>query len=100
MKGNLTMESAEVLAEVISNAKIAAGIKPGDFLVDWCRNTRARIKALEELILAADRAIGDHNAPNDCYATGPMTGSPVLDLVQCPACSYLSMREEVTIPKP
>ena len=43
--------------------------------------------ALEE----GRRAIGDHFAPNDCYATGPLTGDPYRDLVQCPACSFIAM---------
>jgi hypothetical protein len=42
--------------------------------------------ALEE----ARRAIGDHFAPNDCYATGPLTGHRVRDLVECPACSFIA----------
>lgn len=37
------------------------------------------------------RAIGDHHAPNDCYATGPLTGDEYRDLVQCPACSFIAM---------
>jgi hypothetical protein len=43
----------------------------------------------------ARRAIGDHYAPNDCYATGPITGDPFRDLVQCPACSAIAMYDEV-----
>lgn len=42
--------------------------------------------AVAELIEAAQRANGDHVAPHDCYATGPMTGDPILDLVACPGC--------------
>jgi hypothetical protein len=49
---------------------------------------------LRALVRAADRAIGDHNAPSDCYATGPMTGDPIADLVECPACIYLAMRQK------
>ena len=45
------------------------------------------VEALEEGL----RAIGDHHAPDDCYATGPMTGDPFRDLVQCPACSFIAM---------
>ncbi|MFQ2854319.1 hypothetical protein ACK3YO_12635 [Aeromonas caviae] len=41
------------------------------------------------------RAIGEHFAPNDCYATGPMTGDEFRDLVQCPACSFIAMYDEV-----
>jgi hypothetical protein len=37
------------------------------------------------------RAIGDHYAPNDCYATGPLTGDPIRDLVECPACTFINM---------
>lgn len=37
------------------------------------------------------RAIGDHSAPTDCYATGPATGNAYRDLVQCPACSFIAM---------
>ena len=36
------------------------------------------------------RAIGDHHAPADCYATGPMTGDAYRDLVECPACSFIA----------
>lgn len=43
--------------------------------------------AVAELIEAAERANGDHVAPHDCYATGPLTGDPVADLVECPGCA-------------
>lgn len=42
--------------------------------------------AVAELIEAAKRANGDHTAPHDCYATGPLTGDPIRDLVSCPGC--------------
>lgn len=42
--------------------------------------------AVAELIEAAKMANGDHSAPHDCYATGPLTGDPVMDLVVCPGC--------------
>lgn len=54
------------------------------------------IAAAPELLAALHegrRAIGDHNAPDDCYATGPMTGDPIRDLVQCPACSFIVMHD-------
>lgn len=35
------------------------------------------------------RVIGDHWAPNDCYSTGPLTGDPFVDLVECPSCAAL-----------
>ncbi|MDM5117230.1 hypothetical protein [Aeromonas hydrophila] len=52
----------------------------------------------DELLAALEegrRAIGEHFAPNDCYATGPMTGDDFRDLVQCPACSFIAMYDEV-----
>ena len=49
------------------------------------------VEALEEGL----RAIGDHHAPGDCYATGPMTGDPFRDLVQCPACSFIAMCDDL-----
>lgn len=59
-----------------------------------------RVEQLERLIIAADRAVGTHNAPDDCFATGPMTGDPIIDLVECPACIYLAMRKKVAITQP
>jgi hypothetical protein len=44
---------------------------------------------LLEALKEARRAIGDHHAPNDCYATGPLTGNSRRDLVECPACSAI-----------
>lgn len=32
-----------------------------------------------------------HNAPHDCFATGPRTGDHFLDLVVCPGCSAEKM---------
>lgn len=40
-----------------------------------------------ELLEAAVRVNGDHAAPHDCYATGPLTGNPIADLVACPGCA-------------
>jgi hypothetical protein len=48
-------------------------------------------RRMRAALLEARRAIGDHHAPNDCYATGPMTGNPIRDLVECPACSAIAM---------
>lgn len=42
--------------------------------------------AIAELIEAAKLVNADHSAPHDCYATGPLTGDPHLDLVRCPGC--------------
>lgn len=56
---------------------------------------RAQRDALLAALKAARRAIGDHIAPEHCYATGPLTGGSIRDLVQCPACSAISMYEAV-----
>lgn len=55
----------------------------------------ARISALIEALKEGRRAIGDHFAPHDCYATGPLTGNAFRDLVQCPACSFIAMHDAV-----
>ena len=57
------------------------------FIVRACNAHDELVAALKE----GRRAIGDHNAPNDCYATGPLTGDPVRDLVECPACSFIAL---------
>ena len=56
----------------------------------------ARIAELETLLVAARRAIGDHYAPDHCYATGPVTGDPYKDLVECPACSFIACHDALT----
>ena len=50
-------------------------------------------KKMLEALREGRRAIGDHWAPNDCYATGPMTGDAIHDLVQCPACSFIALHD-------
>ena len=72
--------------ELYSFAMNTAGI---DELKRRADAAERRVGELEKLMAAARRAIGDHHAPNDCYATGPMTGDEYLDLVQCPACAFL-----------
>lgn len=72
-----------------------------------CRHTQALIAAEEsgyerglhdsgraemlDALIEARRAIGDHFAPSDCYATGPLTGDAYRDLVQCPACHAIPL---------
>ena len=46
---------------------------------------------LRAALIEGRRAIGTHHAPDDCYATGPMTGDVFRDLIQCPACSFIAM---------
>lgn len=46
-------------------------------------------KLNDELIKQLDRVVGDHDAPRDCYATGPLTGDTIMDLVSCPSCEAI-----------
>ena len=61
--------------------------------------TQAReIARLREALEEGRRAIGDHSAPDDCYATGPLTGDDYRDLVECPACSFIAVYEALKGP--
>ena len=93
--------SAATVAELRAEVERLSGLleEGGRRLID--ENMRAnaaerRVGELEKLMAAARRAIGDHHAPNDCYATGPLTGDAFLDLVQCPACAFLEQHEALT----
>lgn len=66
----------------------------GDPPLRWMTATAFRDEALEssrnDLLEEGLRAIGDHFPPNDCYATGPLTGDAHQDLVGCPACAFIA----------
>ncbi len=47
---------------------------------------------LERLLGMANRAIGDHNEPDDCFSSGPWTGFPAVN-DECPACAYIKARD-------
>lgn len=79
--------------QIYSFAMNTAGI---DELKRRADAAERRVGELEKLLAAARRAIGDHHAQNDCYATGPLTGDAFLDLVQCPACAFLEQHEALT----
>ena len=49
----------------------------------------AQRKLLTNLVDAAVLAIGEHNAPSDCYTPTTLTGNTVV----CPACEFISMLE-------
>lgn len=72
----------DVLAVLARHASLADQV--------GCREQQAEahavFDAITKLIEAARRANGDHTAPHDCYATGPLTGDPYRDLVECPGC--------------
>lgn len=46
----------------------------------------ADTKALAREALEAAKKELTHNVPEDCWATGPLTGNPVEDLLVCPGC--------------
>lgn len=54
------------------------------------QSTQPLIEIIYRLMEAGERAIGVHFAPDDCYATGPLTGNPIADLVACPGCVLLN----------
>lgn len=57
------------------------------------RDLIAAAPDLLEALKIARLAIGEHHAPHDCYATGPLTGNHYLDLVACPACAFIKMHD-------
>ena len=40
--------------------------------------------------LQGARATLAHDVPSDCWATGPLTGDPVEDLIVCPGCRAIN----------
>lgn len=52
------------------------------------KQANERIKRLEEALSAYQKAYtpDGHVAPHDCFATGPLTGDPIQDLIVCPGC--------------
>ena len=87
---------------IIDDVGIIIGCYSGDKMAEYVLhaiNSHDELVQMNQELLAAleegRRAIGEHFAPNDCYATGPMTGDEFRDLVQCPACSFIAMYDEV-----
>jgi hypothetical protein len=57
-------------------------------------NVRLMVHAPEllEALKLGITAIGEHNAPNDCYSTGPLTGT--INDHLCPACAFLKQARQ------
>lgn len=86
---------AEVASMVVQNKDLALIIR------GWSQghdHDQREIAALRACLREFERAIGEHSAPSDCYATGPMTGDSFRDLIQCPACSALAMYRSLMVP--
>ena len=76
---------------------MASGNVEFEFKENFVDNWNRRVDPLHLLDALEEgrRAIGDHYAPHDCYATGPLTGDSIRDLVQCPACSFIAMYDAI-----
>ena len=40
-----------------------------------------------------------HEVPSGCWATGPMTGDMITDLVECPGCKVIAAADALLIPE-
>lgn len=87
----------ELIAELEAAAKapFVAVVDPATILALLAERAELK-KMLAHAIAAGRRAIGDHYAPGDCYATGPLTGDPFRDLVECPACAAIALFDHFT----
>lgn len=77
------------LAEVREQREYYRGVPAGAEVERLAKDRDALLGALRE----GRRAIGNHDAPGDCYATGPLTGDAIRDLVECPACSFIAAHD-------
>jgi hypothetical protein len=84
-------EALAVLDQMISNQHCWNHMQKGrDFAnAESAKAGKARA-AFAALYEASARANGEHSAPSDCYATGPLTGDPYRDLVSCPGCQLVA----------
>ena len=73
--------------------------------LDWMSICGTQKKEIKELTAERDRlrkalergrlAIGEHSAPEECYATGPLTGCAIQDLIVCPACAFIDAYDDI-----
>ena len=89
--GSLICDGDGVILESFSGDKVA------DYALHAINSHDELVQMNQDLLAALEegrRAIGEHSAPYDCYATGPITGDAFRDLVQCPACSFIAMYDD------
>jgi hypothetical protein len=36
----------------------------------------------------------EHSVPSECWATGPLTGNPIEDLLVCPGCKAIRLIDD------
>lgn len=91
----LTKDVAEASTDVEAMLTEAATLRARATTAERERDeARAEVERVKNVLEEGRRAVGDHFAPNDCYATGPMTGDHIRDLVECPACSFLALYDK------
>ena len=87
---DLKSRADEVIMEVIDDAQ-AHALNPDKYTICIAKESLAAlthfVHVLCEVASVSKLALGEHCAPGDCYATGPLTGNPIADLVACPGCA-------------
>ena len=63
--------------------------------LDIISELRAERDALRKALERGRLAIGEHSAPEECYATGPLTGCAIQDLIVCPACAFIDAYDDI-----
>lgn len=81
--------------ERIATTLAAKDVEIAAITAERDRALREKNAKLRNVLAEGRRAIGDHFAPNDCYATGPVTGDAYRDLIECPACSFIAMHDAI-----
>ena len=68
-------------------AQVADELDDANEKISALRSRVAELEgALNQVTEAANRVVGEHNAPSDCWSMGPSTGNPIADYVACPGC--------------
>lgn len=57
------------------------------------RKADAQAMTIQRMASLVKRVVGDHHAPQDCFSSGPLTGTAEDDM--CPACAALRFLEFV-----
>lgn len=87
VEGALHYAVAETLVHEASSKK-AAELRAARIVADHNALRSLNPEAVGKVVEALEAYIQayPHNAPNDCFATGPLTGDPLQDNLMCPGC--------------